>query len=190
MAPIPFSYPFARAPFFIPLTFLNALLIPHGRVSPCAATPRASDLANQATISFSANSAAGRRAATTDDGGAGERKASRSRHIRIVFQTRPSLRGLRLPLSPRFETARPLPPRRCCSARTLVVLRAKNPPAAVFPAHPVSYRGVFLSSTSSSTSAFFSPSPSRCLSLSPSSLSFSLPRLPFRLCVSFLFCVL
>lgn len=43
VAPIPFSYPFARAPFFIPLTFLNALLIPLGRVSPAnaaAAIPR------------------------------------------------------------------------------------------------------------------------------------------------------
>lgn len=40
------------------------------------------------------------------DSGAGERKASESRHIRIVFQTRPSLPRLALPpLSPRSETA-------------------------------------------------------------------------------------
>lgn len=177
----------ARA-FFIPLTFLNALLIPLGRVSPAnaaAAVPRIQYGLSSRIIKFLAPSSwiqrrrATRRTVTIGKRAAGERKASRSRHIRIVFQTRPSLSRsvLRLFLlvprerafSPRLARRLPCPRRRTTrrsrgllsSAREILVLLLLR-----FSRTRLSYRGLFLSSSSSFSCFSFSPSPSRTVSLS------------------------
>lgn len=138
---------------------------------------------------------------------AGERKTSRSRHIRIVFQTRPSLSRsvLRLFLLVPRERAfsrlarrRRLPcPRRRTTRRSRGFLSsARRREIRVlllrFSRTRLSYRGLFLSSSPPPPPPASPPFlPLRLeLSLSLSSLSFSLPRLPFRLSVSFLFCVL
>lgn len=110
---------------------------------------------------------------------AGERKASGSRHIRIVFQTRPSLprSALRLFLLVPRERAFPQParclprPRRRTTRRSRGLLSSAREIRVLllrFSRTRLSYRDLFLSSSSSSSfSCFsFSPSPSRTVSLS------------------------
>jgi len=175
-----FLLSFRAHAFFIPLTFLNALLIPLDRVSPAntAATVLRIQCAFLSRIIkfFAPPSRIQRRTVWRTvmiDRKAGERKASGSRHIRIVFQTRPSLprSTLRLFLLvsrervfPRF--ARRLPrPRRRTTRRSWGLLSSAQEIRVLlrFSRTRLSYRGLFLSSSSSFS---FSPSPSRTVSLS------------------------
>lgn len=128
-----------------------------------------------ATVLSSANSMS-----VTIDKGAVERKASGSRHIRIVFQTRPTRSVCPPPLSPRSERASPrlhfLRPSSSSSSNH-ATRRSRGFPSSAreirvlllrFSRTRVSYRDMFLSSSSSSSSSSscsLSPSPSWSVSL-------------------------
>lgn len=208
----------ARA-FFIPLTFLNALLIPHGRVYTCVSLPVYREpRRGSPTSTFIAALPNFSRANSIDDG-----VDTLLREFNVGNDRRESGRAESERLSPHpdrlsdpsYTVCLPSPPLSPCSerARTLRLFlrpssssssyttrRSRGFPSSAGERDPVSFscgfpaHGCRIAVCSSLLLLFFllllllSLSVFVCLSLS--SLSFSLPRLPFRLFVSFLFCVL